>query len=139
MYNFRVYDKIKEKMTNFPLVVSYFVTNEMIGHHGQQLIARLENSMVQFNNKDFTIMQYTGIKDKHEVEICEGDIVSYRPDINKPFKYYEIIQAPSGEWRLNNRTSGRVLYFVQEDCEIVGNIYENLELWRRYIEIGGKQ
>lgn len=73
-----------------------------------------------FDEKDFELMQYTGLKDIKGKEIYEGDLVKsllYNDgEINKviwedalsiyPFQYY----------------------MQSEDFEIIGNIYENPEL-----------
>lgn len=80
----------------------------------------------------YDAMQSTGLKDKNGTEIYEGDIVKYN-SVPNPFlsdKYFEIIQARSGEWRIDNYIEGHELAFCNHQVEVVGNIFENKELLR---------
>ena len=76
------------------------------------------------------LMQSTGLKDKNGVEIYEGDIVQHSKKPNPCFSYpFEVVQARTGEWRLDNFRCGTVLAFSnQDELEVLGNIYENPEL-----------
>lgn len=83
-------------------------------------------------NERFTdndIMQFTGLKDKNNTEIYEGDIITSKGD-DKPM-----------EVRYNNKYASFCLYRIDwmfahyfgeaanpSECEIIGNIYENPEL-----------
>lgn len=72
----------------------------------------------------FDFMQYTGLKDRHGVEIYEGDIVRFY-DEQGSVDWIEsmamwIFRLPDGEWR-NFVDNG-------EPFEVIGNIYGNPEL-----------
>ncbi|PTK22512.1 YopX family protein [Staphylococcus hominis] len=78
----------------------------------------------------YDAMQSTGLKDKNGTEIYEGDIVQHSEKPNPCFSYpFKVIQARTGEWRLDNFRCGTVLAFSnQDELEVLGNIYENPEL-----------
>lgn len=75
------------------------------------------------------LMQYTGIKDKNGKEIYEGDVVEYQhhEEMKEVLRQRSSIGFSEGsfvcpEW-------GEFVSDSQlEDCEVIGNIYENPEL-----------
>ena len=77
---------------------------------------------------DVELMQYTGIKDKDNKEIYEGDILfeSFGE------RYYKVV-FENGSFRAEfkgdfEEYSFDLIDVVAQGCEIVGNIYENPEL-----------
>lgn len=80
------------------------------------------------------LMQYTGLKDKNEKEIYEGDIVTYDLgfDDEKPENYKIIFDNKECAYlmfSLNDKSRLRhFTYSAKNDCEVIGNIYENSEL-----------
>lgn len=80
--------------------------------------------------EDIELMQSTGLRDKNGVEIYEGDIVRHSEKPNPCFSYpFKVIQARTGEWRLDNFRCGTVLAFSnQDELEVLGNVYENPNL-----------
>ena len=77
---------------------------------------------------DVELMQYTGIKDKDNKEIYEGDILfeSFGE------RYYKVV-FENGSFRAEfngdfDEYSFDLIDVVAQGCEIVGNIYENPEL-----------
>lgn len=69
------------------------------------------------------IMQFTGLLDKNEKEIYEGDVInisetSYHKEFNAKIKFEE------GKFIIDNFLAGDLCNFNQS-CEVVGNLYEN--------------
>ena len=73
------------------------------------------------NNTDIIFMQYTGLKDKNGKEIYEGDIVHEIRIKTAPM-------ANNGIDRKFEVEDIRELIFNPQDCEVIGNIYENKDL-----------
>ena len=75
--------------------------------------------------KNGTLMQYTGFKDKNGKEIYDGDILSKKWVVEwEDERGFWVIFNPA----LHYCALGEGLYAVPE-LEVVGNIYENMELW----------
>ena len=86
------------------------------------------------------LMQYTGLQDKNDIDIYEGDIIVEKDSdfsICKNRKYQVIYKTSSfgdmyglcleslDKYPCNTR---KFIHHVSNDCTIVGNIYENPEL-----------
>ena len=81
-------------------------------------------------NNDLELMQSTGLKDKNNQEIFEGDIVDYkgRKAVIKwhgsyasfIYRFVDELQERVSEWH--------PLFLTYYHFEIIGNIYENKEL-----------
>lgn len=74
---------------------------------------------------DAVLMQYTGLEDKNGKEIYEGDIL-YVPGFgNHELKYEDGLYVC--EVRGVNQA-------MAEQCEVIGNIYENPELLTKSVD-----
>jgi uncharacterized phage protein (TIGR01671 family) len=79
------------------------------------------------NKKLFTLLQYTGLKDKNGKEIYEGDILGrigffHKVVINDGTNFYSYsVNNPQSIFILNK-------FSIDGYDEIIGNIYENPEL-----------
>lgn len=116
---------VKEKKAIFEVILIDYVTKKVtyiVERTGHLLNIRHD----KFN--DVELMQYTGLKDKDNKEIYEGDILfeSFGE------KYYKVIFENGGfraEFKGDfEEYSFDLIDVVAQGCEIVGNIYENPEL-----------
>lgn len=73
-------------------------------------------------NQNIILMQYTGIKDINEKEICEGDIVKYFKD------ELAIIEFKRGCFVIESENYIDYFYEILGEIEVIGNIYENEDL-----------
>lgn len=78
---------------------------------------------------DIDLMEYTGLRDKNEKEIYEGDILKLRDNHGiQLVKYHDEWSAFIVESQKDTSVGVLGLYFDKEDFEIIGNAYENPEL-----------
>lgn len=112
--------------------------NYCITKDGSVLLSPSCYDPVITKTNDVVLMQYTGLKDKNEREIYEGDILtdhSKRPtsmrEVNGEVIFFEdyggyAVAIYSDDYR--ERYIYELRSIVAKEYEIVGNIYENPEL-----------
>lgn len=79
----------------------------------------------------FAAQQYTGLKDKNDKEIFEGDIVEYENYfVSKGEKIYDVVCIRPPRFWLENETFGYEGERLVEPSEtiVIGNIFENPSL-----------
>ncbi|MDK1672835.1 YopX family protein [Staphylococcus saprophyticus] len=126
MIKFRFWDKDEKYfITEATIVLDKDGSVEGIEYYHTKLGHSVYNDISYYE-----LMQSTGHKDKHGVEIFESDVVKHDP-VPNPFYTninFEIVRARTGEWRIDSFRGGSVLAFHNHQIEIIGNIYENSEL-----------
>ena len=90
-------------------------------------VVEIKDGKASGHNQSFSIMQYTGLKDKNGVEIYEGDIV-VNTDISGSGSK-RVFRPRSVRW-IDDMCEFNVSKPTQygAEIEIIGNIYENPEL-----------
>jgi hypothetical protein len=83
----------------------------------------------ELQSKEFDVMQFTGLLDKNGKEIYEGDIVQYENQNSMALdtsvvEWVENYHPKIGDYGI----SGFLVKCLPDQCEIIGNIYENPEL-----------
>lgn len=121
---FRAWDKKKERMIEW-------IDLDFSKDNGEDFIIVFEpTGIVRDAIISPILLQSTGLFDRNGKEIYEGDIVKHDP-VPNPFisnAYFEIIQARSGEWRMDNYRGGQVLAYGNHEVEVVGNKFEHPHL-----------
>jgi len=82
--------------------------------------------------EEVELMQYTGLKDKNDKEIYEGDIVLIKLDETSTW-YKTVVGFKKGAFIANLIDKEDYVYifhhgFTGDDFEIIGNVYENKNL-----------
>jgi uncharacterized phage protein (TIGR01671 family) len=113
---FRAWDKEKGKIISNPIINDIDSATNYIG---------LNTLFEKFLNRNFKIMQFTGLKDKNEKEIYEGDVVKDVGIIG------EIIYVECS-FRINPEGNKKIEFTESllnyDNLEVIGNIHENPEL-----------
>lgn len=110
---FRAWDKLNKEMFNIESI-----------NFQERRVYKDDVSYRNFN--DVELMQYTGLKDKNNKEIYEGDIVTLHNS-----RYKVIYNSKGARFVLRNDEFELEITFINnnnERMEILGNIYENPEL-----------
>mgnify|MGYP000998465478 CR=1 FL=1 len=89
---------------------------------------RYTEMSVEFDEGEIELMQSTDMVDRDGKIIFEGDIVKMSKDVYSEPTYYEVVRHRGGAYRLESKQHGCELWLRHTDCEVVGNVYENLEL-----------
>lgn len=128
---FRAWDKTDSEMVSVDLIVFNDKTTTDKAH-----ILDERNDVHYLN--EIVLMQYTGLKDKNGVEICEGDVlkISNISVLRCEFRNGCFVLVHSKEfagvdnllWGNLGRLYDAGMNDIFELTEVIGNIYQNHEL-----------
>lgn len=82
------------------------------------------------HDPNFELMQFTGLKDKNDKEIFEGDVIKMWPTDEPDIVEVAIIDFVDGAFcaTFDDEGTDSELLVDLKPLEIIGNIYENKEL-----------
>jgi len=136
---FRAWDKKNKKMVS----QTYIVSCQGNGAYTKvDIESNRANTVILQQEKNYVLMQFTGLKDKNGKEIYEGDIIEITNVVLKIpkehplreinfFKLPVIYDEKNAKFCLLDHGEDLSWWIFRsgfEKCEIIGNIYENPKL-----------
>jgi len=117
---FRAWDEINNKM--YPITGISFVNKDV-------WLQINDKQIMGANFSEIQIMQYTGLKDKNDKEIYEGDILLYYH--HAVGQLIRVVTYKYGAFGIEGSMNGSHIVFgnvLKNEREVIGNIYENPNL-----------
>lgn len=143
---FRIWDKKEKKMYDksqaFDYPELYLTLEGKIKEFCFAFGAGSEFEFEERKDNDLILIQYTGLKDKNNKEIYEGDILHWITVGKEGGNIEDVgIERDMGNYFVIFKEGKFVVtkpnipigHFDAEEIEVIGNIYENPELSKTYI------
>ena len=117
---FRAWDKLEERFIK--------CDEGYQGHYVLSLKGEFHNLQNGSGGKEYVVQQYTGLKDKNNKEVYEGDLVEC-DDVIRGRMYGEVVyDNDHGAFRIVFTYFLQWTFYKAENIEVIGNIFENPEL-----------
>jgi uncharacterized phage protein (TIGR01671 family) len=133
---FRAYDKTNKEMMKSVCLIGRHIVFEFKSHGYDKDELDITYLDILDGKNEYEVMQYTGLKDRNDKEIYEGDIVicNDETECRKRVICYDIHQAkfkavPKSTYYANAGNGGWTGFELRWHYEVIGNIYENPELF----------
>ena len=126
---FRVWHKKEKQMILGGEFVDLIRNTCFNGNTTTNINPTFSDMLYESVDEDIQLMQYTGLKDKNEKEIYEGDVVSVF--LKKPNMKDEGTPIIFENGEFSPKGFGHRDWWKIYEIEITGNIYENSELIER--------
>ena len=123
-----------ESIMNRPLKFKVWNTksNEWCGTIG--LNETISHNELEYDTNDLVFVQYTGLKDSKDKEICDGDILKIDYDTFGNVIGQVLYETDQGAYIFQYKRNGPNQHHTNLNCDvafesvIVGNIFEHSEL-----------
>lgn len=76
---------------------------------------------------NWKLMRYTGVNDNYGKEIYEGDIIRFNSFDDLKIKI-GVVNFADGSFRITVDDYFHAYRWIDYDCEVIGNVYEDLNL-----------
>lgn len=86
-----------------------------------------QNDLISFGVDPKTVGQYTGLKDRNDKKIFEGDFVRGKDNLEKVLEVCGYISHENGSFVIVGEFMTHYRW-LDYDVELIGNIYDNPEL-----------
>ena len=123
---FKVWDKLAQRMI--------YPDKGYQQHYIIDLNGRFHNLQNGSGGDDYVVIEYTGLTDSKDKEICEGDILIIDYDTFGNVIGRVLYETDQGAYILQWKRTGPNQNYINLNCDvafesvIVGNIFENPEL-----------
>lgn len=128
---FRAWDKVNNRFDEHVYINSHSEVYKDLDPFGVDMSG---NRKIRLTIERYEIQQYTGLKDKNDVEIWEGDVIDlFWPFVGITYTCVVVWHQQFGRWAMQEQMSGVYHYFGSQDTNLmnierIGNIYQHPHL-----------
>jgi hypothetical protein len=112
------------KMRAWDVVTKKWITNFWLTSNGDLIYPNGGRPVIELKKDCYKLVQYTGLKDKNDKEIYEGDILTVWIGGVKQDRP-EVVTSLEELYLNYNRDDS---YYLFSSCEVIGSKYQNPEL-----------